>query len=251
MTQQDNKKGKYLYAITENDIERSFGPVGLDGGDVYTIANGKLAAIVSDTDLKRIRPDRRHLAAHQAILKRLLNETTPLPLSFGVVADGTDEIIKILKENRSAFLRQLSRVSGKVEMGLRVTWDVPNIFEYFVNKHPELRIARDQFLGTQREPSQEDKMELGRMFDRLLNEDRELYMEKVEKAVVKVCSKLHRNSTRNECEVMNLACLVEREGIDAFEASVFEAAKLFDNNYAFDYNGPWAPHNFVNMVLKS
>ena len=58
-------------------------------------------------------------------------------------------------------------------MGLRVSLDVPNIFEYFVNTHPELRTARDRFLGPYRNPSQDDKIELGRMFDRLLNEDRE------------------------------------------------------------------------------
>jgi len=34
------------------------------------------------------------------------------------------------------------------------------------------------------------------------------------------------------------------------EEAVFQAARLFDNNYAFDLNGPWAPHNFVEMDLK-
>jgi hypothetical protein len=29
-----------------------------------------------------------------------------------------------------------------------------------------------------------------------------------------------------------------------------EAAGMFNNDYAFDYNGPWAPHNFVEVDLK-
>ncbi len=49
---------------------------------------------------------------------------------------------------------------------------------------------------------------------------------------------------------MNLACLVRREAQEQFEAGVFEAAKLFDNNFTFDYNGPWAPHNFVELDIK-
>ena len=44
---------------------------------------------------------------------------------------------------------------------------------------------------------------------------------------------------------MSLACLVRRDAFAAFEQAVFEAAKLFDNRYAFDYNGPWPPYNFV------
>jgi hypothetical protein len=43
---------------------------------------------------------------------------------------------------------------------------------------------------------------------------------------------------------------VGRDAQVRFEEGVFEAAKLFDNNYTFDYNGPWAPHNFVELDLQ-
>ncbi|MFH1596354.1 MAG: GvpL/GvpF family gas vesicle protein, partial [Pseudomonadota bacterium] len=63
---------------------------------------------------------------------------------------------------------------------------------------------------------------------------------------------IKRNKCRNESEVMSLACLVGRQAgaQAAFEEGVFAAAKLFDNNFAFDYNGPWAPHNFVELDLQ-
>jgi hypothetical protein len=44
--------------------------------------------------------------------------------------------------------------------------------------------------------------------------------------------------------------LVERSALAQFEGCVFQAAQQFDNNFAFDYNGPWAPHNFVEIDLK-
>jgi hypothetical protein len=99
-------------------------------------------------------------------------------------------------------------VAGKVEMGLRVAWDVPNIFEYFVNTHAELRLARDRLVGARHEFTQEEKIELGRMFDRLLNDDREDHTRKVEHALAPVCAEFKANPCRNEHEVMNLACLV-------------------------------------------
>jgi hypothetical protein len=43
---------------------------------------------------------------------------------------------------------------------------------------------------------------------------------------------------------------VGRDAEARFEDGVLEAAKLFDNNFLFDYNGPWAPHNFVDIELK-
>jgi hypothetical protein len=218
---------------------------------VYSIGNGKVAAVVSDVANEKIRPERRHLAAQQAVLKGLLSQAgAMLPMAFGIIADGSKAIQKILSNNHKGFLKQLHRVAGMVEMGLRVSLDVPNIFEYVVNTHPELRAARDRFLGPYRNPSQEDKIELGRLFDHLLNEDREAFTDQVEEIMSGYCREIKRNKTRNESQVMSLACLVPRDGQDRFEEGIFAAAKLFDNNFTFDYNGPWAPHNFVELNLE-
>ncbi len=245
-----NKSGRYLYAVIANPGPQTWGTFGIEDRMVYSISDGRVAAVVSDVPDTRIRPERRNLAAHQEVLKRLMEETTPLPMTFGIIAKGPKAIKRILSLNQKVFLDQLQRVIGNVEMGLRVTWDVPNIFEYFVLTHSELRTARDRFLGSHREPSQEDKIEVGRMFDRILNEDRELYAEKVEEILSPCCAEIKHNKAKNEREVFNFACLVRREDQGSFENSIFQAAGLFDNNFAFDYNGPWAPHNFVEIELK-
>jgi hypothetical protein len=240
----------YLYAVIADAQGRTYGDFGIDGRKVYSIPVGRVAAVVSDVPSEKMRPERSRLAAHQEVLKKLMAEATPLPMSFGILADSPEAVRKMLSRNQPALLEQLRRVAGKVEMGLRVTWDVPNIFEYFVNTHPELRLARDRLLGGHREPTQEQKIEVGRMFDGLLNEDREACADRVEGILAPHCFEIERNKCRNEREVLNLACLVERAGMRQFESSVFEAAKEFDNNFAFDYNGPWAPHNFVEIDLE-
>jgi hypothetical protein len=244
-----NYKGIYLYAAVGASTTQGYGSIGIDEGKVYSITEGHVSAIASDITAKKIRPERRHLAAHQGVLKRLMEDTTPLPVSFGVIADSPDAIKKILSRNQEVFLKELRRVEGRIEMGIRVTWDVSNIFEYFIEIHPELRSARDQFFGTYGEPTHEDKLELGRMFDHFLNEDRENCTGKVEEVLSGYCFEIKRNNCRSEREVMNLACLVGRNADQEFEKGVLEAAGLFDHSFVFDYNGPWAPHNFVDMEL--
>ncbi len=244
-------RGKYLYAIIPANEVRSYEFAGIDAAPVYAIRNGRMAAVVSDFAQERIRPERRHLAAQQAVLKGLLPQTgAMLPMTFGIVADGPGAIRNILSHHQTAILKQLQRMAGLVEMGLRVSWDVPNIFEYFVNTHADLRAARDRFLGSHRNPSQEDKIELGRLFAHLLNQDREVYTDRVEDILSGYSREIKRNQCRHESEVMILACLVPRDGQGRFEAGVFAAAELFDNNFTFDYNGPWAPHHFVELNLK-
>jgi len=244
------KKSLYIYAIVNGKFNLEYGPIGINDAPVYTISNKSVAAVVSETPLKKIRPERRNLAAHQAVLKRIMEQTTPLPVAFGIIANGAKAVEKLLTANKQAFLNQLKQVADKVEMGLRIVWDVPNIFEYFVHIHPELRAARDVLLGTNREPSQENKIEVGRLFDRLLNEDREEYAERIENILTPCCDDIKKNESRSEREALNLACLVGRDKQSKFETAVFEAARLFDNNFAFDYSGPWAPHNFVNIELQ-
>ncbi len=241
--------GRYVYAIISRAAEVDHALVGIDARPVYAATQGDISALVSDVPNQRIRPQRRNLAAHQGVLKKLMEQTTPLPVAFGIIADGPAAVSRILRENQEEFAAQLSRVAGKMEMGLRVSWDVPNIFEYFIQTHPELRSARDRYFGANREPSQEEKLELGRLFDRILQEEREDHTQQVEDKLGPYCFEIKANTCSHEYDVMRLACLIGREYETQFEKGVFEAAGLFDNNFAFDYNGPWAPHNFTDLQL--
>ena len=76
----------YLYAIVAGGEPRSYPSLGIDGNDVYTITEGRVAAVVSGLAGSKIRPQRANLAAHQAVLKCLMADTTPLTMAFGTIA---------------------------------------------------------------------------------------------------------------------------------------------------------------------
>ncbi len=243
--------GKYIYAIVGARGGQNFDFVGINGRPVETIGRNGVASVVSDLAVERIRPERRHLAAHRAVLSRLIErEDGVLPMRFGAIASGPAEITRLLARNRELFARQLRRVAGKMEMGLRVVWDVPNIFQYFLSIHPELREIRDRLFGGSAGPSQGERIELGRTIERLLNEERLAHTGAVEKVLAPCCAEIRRNPARHEKDIMNLACLVVKERRGDFENGVLEAAQGFDNNFTFDYNGPWAPHAFAEINLK-
>jgi len=243
----------YLYAIIPaGGAGAGMGRIGIADSEVYTLVDGDLAAVVSDVPDQRLRPERRHLAAHHAVHKGLMAGVGALlPMSFGVVADSPGAIRRIMALNREAFAAQLRRVEGKVEMTLKVQWDVPSIFEYFVRTHPELRMLRDRLFGGGHQPAEDDKIELGRLFDRTLSEDRAADTQRVVEVLGPLCAEIHENPQRSEREVMELACLVPRDGQDRFQQGIFDAAKQFDDNYSFDYSGPWPPYNFVDVVLTT
>jgi hypothetical protein len=242
---------KYIYAIIEGAPRGDYPMVGIEASPIEFISGRDVTSVVSAIGQDRIRPERRHLAAHRDVLRRLIaQEPAVLPICFGTIASGPRDVHAMLTRSRARLVRQLKRVSGKVEMGLRTVWEVANIFDYFVTIKPELRAARDRVFGRHGQPSQDEQIELGRVFESLLVEERDLHTGTVEEELAGCCAEIKRNPVRDEREVMNLACLIDREGQARFEAAVFTAASHFDNNFALDYSGPWAPHSFAEIDIK-
>lgn len=243
--------GKYIYGFMRNGAKPTFTIPGIDGKPVFTISDNGVAAVVSDGPDGKLRPERKHLSAHHSVIKEIMKTLTILPVSFGIVADNEASIKKILKLNHDSFISQLKRMEGKVEMGLKINWDVENIFEFMVRKHRTLELFRDNIFLKPTGATQEEKLELGRMFETILNEDREKHIATVQDILKDYCCEIKVNKPKDENTIMKLACLVEKTKLEQFEKGVFEAAKEFDDNYAFDFNGPWAPHNFVDIRLKT
>ena len=243
--------GKYIYGFTRSDATPRFVINGIDGKPVFVISDNGVAAVVSDEPSGKLRPERKNLSAHNNVIKEVMKTSAMLPVSFGVVADNETSLKKILKLNHDSFVSQLKKLEGKVEMGLKIVWDVENIFEFMVRKHRTLELFRDNIFLKPTGATQEEKLELGRMFETILNQDKEKHMVTVQGILKNYCCEIKANKPKDEKTVVKLACLVEKTKLEQFEKGVFEAAKLFDDNYAFDFNGPWAPHNFVDIKLKT
>ena len=71
-TKTRHEAGRYLYAIAGGVEHPVCGDIGINGAAVYTVPQGSVVAVVSDITGKRIRPERKNLVAHHAVVKRLM-----------------------------------------------------------------------------------------------------------------------------------------------------------------------------------
>lgn len=247
-------RAKVLYALcASDDTKPNYQIRGLESAPVYAIDQNGLRAVVSDTLSSRLRPERRNITAHQAVLHSLTEDNTVLPMRFGVIARSAEAVQNLLAANQKTIRAHFERLNGRVEMGLRVSWDVSNIYEYFVALHPVLSETRDEIWSKDSRDAnhREEKIRLGNLYESLRTADRKEATEKVKEVLMDYCEDIIENPVKKEKDVMNLACLVERKRLDEFSKGVFQASKLFDNVYLFDYTGPWAPHNFVTLDLHA
>ncbi|MCX6599010.1 MAG: GvpL/GvpF family gas vesicle protein [Acidobacteria bacterium] len=244
--------GHYLYAVTADTTPASPPMVGLFDAPVYTVVEDGIAAVVSDFEDVRLRPERKHLTAHQQVLRHLLSAATPLPMRFGLVSAGEKATRKLLKRFHEDLSEQLVRVEGRVEMGLKVRWDVPNVFEHLLQADPSLAELRDQIRDAESGGTvlHQQRIELGRRVEAAIEQEREQTAARVSAVLESVAVEIHAGVLRTETELLNFSCLIDKEREDEFGDRVVEAAAGFDGSYAFDYNGPWAPHNFVSLDLE-
>ncbi len=244
--------GRYLYLYGITTAQR--GPArpvdGVGGALVEAVVEGRLAAVVSRFNAPRLRPQRANLAAHHRILRDLSANEPVLPVVFGTISDGEEHLRHVLRQNHDVLAALLDRLRGKVEMGLKVYWDLPNVFEYFVATHQELEALRNRLFRPGRVPSVEEKIELGELFVSLLQQARRRHVGRVQEALAPYCVEVRALDPGDERMIIKLACLVQSDRQPQWEEGVHRAALLFDDHYRLDYSGPWPPYNFADADLN-
>jgi hypothetical protein len=239
----------YIYGIIDAGDGLSVSLSGIDGGDVETIEADGIAAVVTHVNRRKIRPERANLAAHHKLLHAIVECQPVIPCAFGMIAGSEDELRNILRANRDGLLRQLNQFRGKVEMSLSVYWNTSNIFEFLVDSNQDLKVMRDRMFRPGRAPSLEERLELGRSFEELLQECRESHTQQVIDTLSPYCAEIRAVNPGQEQMIMKLVCLIQKDQQGRFEKGIEEAARKFDDHYTFKYNGPWAPFDFVDVSL--
>jgi len=242
----------YLYGIVDADDPTPDVSTwsGLKDAPLRTIAREEVAVVVSDVPTGRLRPRRKNLRVHHDTLRRLADTTAVLPMAFGVIAEQPDDVVAFLESHHDTLFEQLDTVRGHVEVTLRVRWDVDDIFEYFVSRYDDLREMRNALFSNGSSADRGEMIRLGELFDRLLQAERQAHLSTVLDTLDRVCRRVEPQDPKDESEVLNLACLVPRTGVEAFEEAVHHAAESFDDEFLFKYTDPMAPYSFAQVGFE-
>ena len=242
--------GKYVYCIIRSSDPIGYGPIGLgaDPTDVYTIARGDLAAVVSDAPLEVLDPTRDNVLAHQRVNETVMKQHTVLPMSFGTVFKTHDDVVELLRSASDAFSDVLNKMEAKLEFGLKVVWDRDAIIREIEQEDEDIRRVKAE-LQAHKGSTYFARMQYGRLIDAALQARSERYVAEIFQTLRDVSVASRSNKPIGDRMIMNAAFLVGRETEHAFDARVKEIGQRYDK-LTFKYTGPWPPYNFVNIRLK-
>jgi hypothetical protein len=184
------------------------------------IAEGQLAAIVSDHHGPAPEPTAAALTAYERTVRRLMERGAVLPAQFGSVLDDEAEVRALLRRRRKDLLARLRRIHGAVEIGLRANWRGGVL--------PEVRPQSGaSYLR--------DRLELRQSARRVASE--------LDPLTALARSSRRALAPRPDLPVLD-AYLVDRGRVDEFVALVEQLDDRLDE-VELVCTGPWPPYSFA------
>ena len=241
-------EGRFIYAVILPNGKDHFDLIGLDGCKVYMIPYRDIAAIVSAYPVGEIKLIRKNLSPYHDVTRRLAETCTTIPARFGQIAEDGEKLLRVLRRNYPRVRQGLERLDQKVEMGVKIYWEVDNLFDYFVKTDAELKGLRDRIFSRQSPPTTLQLIELGGIVSDRMNARKEAVSRKVVSALRRSAVEEKLDEPGEEKMVMSGWFLVSKERQQDFEQMVNEAASLLGEAYAVKVNGPWVPFNFVEHI---
>lgn len=246
------QEGRYVYGIIQGRESVSFGKIGIGGtGEpVYAVAHSDIAAVVSKTPVFIFDPTRENALAHEHVIETVMKQHTIIPMSFGTVFRTDDDIREVLRSIYPSLKDVLKQMAGKVEFGLKVTWERDHVIEELKRDHEDIRRFHQEITRKHLQSTYLARMQLGRMIDKALQERSTEYVREIYEDLRGVCVASRDNKPIGDKMIMNAAFLIQRDREEAFDGAVNRIAKKFGDRLNFKYTGPWPPYNFVNIRLK-
>ena len=245
-------EGRYVYGVIQSKESITFGRFGVGGlGElVYSVNHGDIAAVVSKTAVFIFDPTRENALAHEHVIESVMKQYTIIPMSFGTVFRTDDDIREVLKSIYPSLKDVLKQMEGKVEFGLKVTWERDQVIDELKHEDEEIHRFHSEITRKHLQSTYLARMQLGRMIDRALQERSAQYVREIYEALRNTSVASRDNKPIGDKMIMNAAFLIEREREEEFDAAVNRVARKFGNRLNFKYTGPWPPYNFVNIRLK-
>ncbi len=235
----------YVYAITSAShplkLDDLVG-VGPDTPPLRVIRGGALSAVVSDAP-DELRPKRRDVGAHQAVLTALTDQGPVLPMRFGLVAPDESVIAAELSNHEAEYQQRLRAVEGRVEFNLRADQDEDTVLREVLRSSPRVRQLQQSTQGGG--GSLEDRIALGEAIAAEVTARHDQAGEQILRQLDPLANAQVRGEPTDEA-FLNVSFLVERGLAEQFEAAARHVAEAHaEQGVRCRLYGPLPPYSFV------
>jgi Gas vesicle synthesis protein GvpL/GvpF len=239
---------QYVYGIVEATATAPRGR-GIAGSPLRLIVGDDAAALVSEIAGDSVRLGREEILVHARVLERALKRGVVLPMRFGVVMSGADEVrSRLLDEHGPDLKAQLSELDGKVEIRIRAVYEQESMLRDLVRDNPQIAGLRAAVQDRPADASYYERIRLGELVASAMERRRERDGEAIVDALSAASLAVEVGEPTHERVVVQASFLVERARQREFDQTLDGVANGYGGQIRFKYTGPLPPHSFVELA---
>jgi gas vesicle protein GvpL/GvpF len=225
----------YVYCLVEDLDAFDANTRGISGAAVRMLQIDEFAVLASDFNSETVTVTRDNALGHAAVVRSVLDRTTPLPFRFGTLVNEA-QLRSYISARKPALQTRLAHVRGCVEMSVKIIREVSNdkilAHNEITSGTSFLEEKRLEFLGSEQKAAEATEIStwLHEQVEGLIRD---------EQVTVRPSEKL----------VVAAAHLVERDKIPQYKENIAAARKNRPELH-FLLSGPWPPYSFANIELE-
>jgi hypothetical protein len=226
----------YAYCLVEDPDAFDASTRGISGATVRLLQIDELAVLVTDFNADTIAVTRENALDHAAVVRSVLDRTTPLPFRFGTLVTE-QQLRSYISARKAALQTRFAHVRGCVEMSVKIIRELSDEIKTQVRDEITtgtsfLEERRREILGSEQKTAEAREIEtwLHEQVGGLIRD---------EQVTIRPSEKL----------VLAAAHLVERDKIGQYKEKTAAARKNRPELH-FLFSGPWPPYSFANIELE-
>ena len=248
-------EGKYIYGFTNSDEWKTFGPIGIEQGDVYFFPYKDIAAVVSD--LPFIQFDSlpretllRNLAVYQAVIEKVMKSHNIIPIKFGTILQAEEDLRKMLEKGYGQINTSLKEMENKIELDVAALWSDMETVLKEIGEEEEIKRLKEEAVSKPPEQVFEIKIQLGKLVKDTLDKKREQCASQLSDVLKKDAENYRSHAVMDDSMIMNTAFLIDKDRQETFETKVDQLDKQYNGKINFRIVGPLPPYSFTTLEMK-
>lgn len=228
------------------------GMTGISATNLFTIPFDEICTVVGDIPKDGFTANGSKVLIYAELVETLSEQFTLLPMRFGSVMESGLAIRNMLERNYFGIQRNLLKVEGRHEFGLKVYCESEKL-------KAELLAKTDAGIKAPVKPVQETEVSVYREYvNKKLKEHRleELVLDYIDSVIAKITSYLSVLNADKKIKKMPTASvmidavfLIEKEHKNRLVQEI-DYIQILYPSLNFILTGPWPPYSFVDITIK-
>jgi hypothetical protein len=245
---------KYIYGVIGDESREAVQGLAVPDG-VYAVPYRDIFAVISDSevaDYAGLPGDvaARYLVGHQAVIEKVMEKCTIVPMRPGTIMKGEGEVAQVLNTGYHMFKDVLEKIRGRMELDITVTWaDMGRVIRE-VSGEDEVSAFKQELLKKIGGVTIDDQMKMGMLIEARLNGRKKECTEAVKETLKDLCRNMKEYPVADAPTIMSAAFFLDNHMSTPFEERLEALSERLGGAVRFKCIGPLPPYNFHMIEVK-